>query len=97
MTTKTIWKFGLLASSSFSIEMPANARLLHVGMQNNTANVWALVDPTAPKEQRKFLLYGTGHPIGEPLDGYDFVGTFQVQEGVMPLVFHLFVERKEVS
>ena len=98
----TIWKFPLRAADTFAIEMPTNARLLHVGVQNEQACVWALVDPSAPKEQRRFRLYGTGHPIGadhpmagDPLEGFDFVGTFQLQEGMMPLVFHLFGERKE--
>jgi hypothetical protein len=52
--------------------------------------MWALVNPEASKEKRRFELYGTGHDVPES-DGLIHVGTFQMQDGA--LVFHLF-ERK---
>lgn len=48
--------------------------------------IWALVNPEAPKEIRKFRLFGTGHPFpDEPLS---HVGTFKMAHD--KLVFHLF-------
>lgn len=49
--------------------------------------VWALVNPEANKEIRKFRLFGTGHPFPEDED-LIHVGSFQMEQG--KLVFHLF-------
>ena len=50
--------------------------------------LWALVDPEAPKVQRRFLLVGTGQPLPDEVEGFTFVDSFQLQNGA--LVFHLF-------
>lgn len=48
--------------------------------------IWALVDSEAPKETRKFRLFGTGHPLSdEPLT---HCGSFKMAHD--KLVFHLF-------
>ena len=82
---KTIWKFTFDISDSISVPMPKGADILSVEVQGGVPCIWALVDPDAEKEARKFLLYGTGHPIdGMSADRY--VATFQ--QG--PFVWHLF-------
>jgi hypothetical protein len=63
---KSVWKFPLNPIQDFlEIEMPAGARLLTVRTQysNNTAVLWALVDPEARKVKRRLRLAGTGHPL----------------------------------
>ena len=70
--------------------------------------LWAIVDPDAPKEERKFRLVGTGHalpdiPVVNPAvyawtalpassAMLSYIGSFQIYGG--ELVFHLF-ERHE--
>lgn len=83
--TFSIWKFPVVIADSFAIEMPTGSRLLSVQSQLGAPQLWALVDPTAPKVNRKLRLYGTGHTV---TDGNGYVGTFQLQSG--HLVFHLF-------
>jgi hypothetical protein len=81
-----VWKFEV-EPDEFELAMPRGARVLSVGMQRERVQMWALVDPSAPVEQRRFRMAGTGHPIKDP-EELRFVGTFQVHGGA--LVFHLF-------
>lgn len=84
---KTTWKFTL--QPECSIEMPVGSEILSVREQKETICLWALVDPSAPKETRRFVAFGTGHDI--PDESLSFVGTAHLQGGA--LVFHIF-ERK---
>jgi hypothetical protein len=87
---KTIWKYPLLNSTEHGrltdrpvIDMPRGAQPLDVQMQGALPHVWALVDDTAPREPRQFVIVGTGDNaagVGR------HVGTWQ-QAGY---VFHLF-------
>lgn len=86
--TLTIWKYPV-TYGHFSLGMPKGAQILTVQMQADTANIWALVDPTAPAVSRRFILYGTGHDVTDrPLK---YIGTFQPMSNG-ELVFHLFEE-----
>jgi hypothetical protein len=82
---KTIWKYDLEPDGSV-IEMPQGAKPLSVQMQGDGPCLWALVDPEAAKESRRFHVAGTGHPLPDNLG--DHLGTFQMNGGA--LVFHVF-------
>lgn len=82
---KTIWKFPL--APDCVLDMPIGAKVLTVQMQGDAVMLWALVDALAPKEQRRFLVYGTGHEILDA-GALTYVATFQMGGGV--LVFHAF-------
>lgn len=86
MAKKTIWKFAIPDSTVVTLTMPQDATPLSVQMQCGSPVLWALVDPEAPKVERTFHVVGTGWDF-DPT-GTSYVGTFQVQEGL--LVFHLF-------
>lgn len=51
------------------IEMPQGAQVLSVGWQQNGivngVYLWALVDPDAELEKRRFAIIGTGHEFSE--------------------------------
>ncbi len=87
---KTIYKYPFGITDDFEIFMPEGARVLHVGMQYDRPCIWALVDPNAVQEERKFHLAGTGHSIEDKIADWQYVGTFTMQDGA--LVFHLFCE-----
>lgn len=87
---KTIWKFPILLLVETSVEMPKGARILTVQAQLDQPQVWAVVDPEAPREMRRFRWIATGRPEEDyAFDGV-YLGTVQLQGG--GFVFHLFEE-----
>jgi hypothetical protein len=84
---KTIWKYSLTPDCTLS--MPVGSIILTVQEQEQRPCLWALVDPAAPHECRRFRTYGTGHPVAD--DPGEYIGTFQLNGG--SLVFHLFEEQ----
>jgi len=85
---KTIWKYTLAPKAK--IEMPKGAQILCVQEQHGEAQLWALVNPKAPKEVRCFTVYETGHDFSDNPGTY--IGTFQLKE--LGLVFHVFEDGK---
>ncbi|NMC34573.1 MAG: hypothetical protein GYA36_19295 [Veillonellaceae bacterium] len=75
----TIWKFQLVRPNVNRIAMPKGARVFKTSNETkeNYPNLWAIVDPTAEKEDRFFLVTGTGHTIPD-IEGVTekYVGTF---------------------
>ncbi len=85
--TKTIWKFSFFTDDMIMLKMPVGAEILHLNMQNNDPQLWALVNADNDQEVRRFEIFGTGHPIKYDM-GIErkYIGTYF--EGA--LVFHLF-------
>lgn len=90
---RTIWKFGFPVRDEALISMPRGAEITHVGNQGHPdeVNVWAIVDPQAPRVSHRFSVRGTGHELtgeeGEHLASF--------QSG--PLVWHVFDGGEEAS
>lgn len=86
---KKVFKYDIAITDYQTIEMPQGAELLKVDNQNGRIELWALVDPNAETEKRKFRLAGTGHKItDEEASKLRYVGTCILAGG--GLVFHLF-------
>jgi len=86
-----IWKFPFEISDTVRIEMPKNAYILHIECQNNIPCMWAIVDPVADTEIRKFRIIGTGHPFTYNPEFLGFISTFQMGQ----FVWHVFKIRRE--
>ena len=86
---ETIWKFELESTQLQAIEMPLDAEILTVQVQDNIPCIWALVDPTKKTGKRVFDIFGTGCDItsGGGIDR-EYIGTYQVNNGMF--VFHVF-------
>jgi hypothetical protein len=84
---KTIYKYQLSITDIQSIKMPQGAEILSIQCQDNSPCVWALVDTDNLKEDRSFLMYGTGNPVDENYKK-KYIGTFMMYSG--SLVFHCF-------
>ena len=84
---KAIWKW-FVGPNETVVSIPIGAEILTVQEQYGEPKLWALVDPSAEKEERKFVVYGTGHPVKENPGKY--INTFQMNGGT--LVFHVFEE-----
>jgi hypothetical protein len=86
ITDGVVWKFELRPWSVF-MDVPEGATLLSVGAQRGDVVVWALCDPEARKVRRLLAAHPTGVELPRALRGTTFVGTAQMDDG---LVFHVF-------
>lgn len=70
----TVWKYpltlGTTDAGEFELEVPADAKFIHVDLDPaersniRAVRVWALVNPvTKHMNRRKLRVVGTGHPI----------------------------------
>lgn len=83
---KIVYKYELRVDASI-VHMTKGAEVLKVELQGtgDVPCMWVLEDPDEKvKEERRFEIYGTGHPMSEK--EYKYIGT------VFPdyLVFHVF-------
>lgn len=85
---EAIWKTQIQLISVQEIELPVNAKVLCVQMQNNVPCIWFINRDvgSSNKTPRIFKMYGTGHQHNEITGSY--IGTFQIVDSA--LVFHLF-------
>ena len=81
-----VWKYQLNPGVT-RLQMPMDAKVLHVEVQHGQPQLWALVQPTNEIRDRDFFVVGTGHPFQEYLQP-SHVGTFMLEGGA--LVFHVF-------
>ena len=66
------------------IKLPVGARILTVHEQNDEVVIWALVDPKAPLETRRFNIHPTGYSEVSGLETY--IGTVHIGS----FVWHVF-------
>lgn len=79
-----VWKYPIPIQDEVTLLMPADAKPIAFQIQGDLAIMWAVVDPHAPNELRKFAVIGTGHAdIPTP---HEYIGTIQRGQ----FVWHLF-------
>ena len=84
---RTIWKFDLTLADESHVEMPDNAKILHVDHQPpdlGTIQIWAEVETENPKNMRTLFVRGTGHELPSPVAKY--IGTVLAS----PYTWHVF-------
>lgn len=88
---KTIWKYQLHITDSQTLRLPVGHEILSVQSQNDTACLWALIDPNEiEKEDVIIEMFGTGNPIVYGMGiSRRYISTFQMYGG--SLVFHAFL------
>lgn len=81
---KTIYKYPLIVTNLQTLNLPEQAQILSIECQGDKPQMWALVDPYKPTEERTFRIFGTG----DELNGFDgtHIATFQQP----PFVWHVF-------
>jgi hypothetical protein len=83
--TRVVWKFGLCEPPyAIDVRMPRGARVVAVGRQAGRMQLWAVCDPDAEEETRRFVVFGTGQ-AGVPPDAV-YLGV--VFDGIY--VWHVF-------
>lgn len=65
--------------------LPRNAYILSVGVQDNQAVLWAVVNPDNFKEQRTILCVQTDKKFS--MNGMVFLGTCQFPNGIVEHIF----------
>lgn len=80
---KTIHKYTLSADTV--IDTYLGFKFLSLQMQNGGVSLWAEVDTSKPKMQRRIICFGTGHEIPDNVISY--IGTVQIDSS---LVFHFY-------
>ncbi len=86
---KKIYKYELKIVDQQEIRIPFGGEILCAQMQGPVLCIWVLVDPGNSPKSRAFEIFGTGHPMEDPLPyKREYISTFQLQGGA--LVFHLF-------
>lgn len=84
-----IYKYPILPSKDFSIDLPKEAKFLTVQTQNGHPYVWVILDPFKKySETKRFLIAPTGKMLPDDVIHYNYINTFQVDDG--NLVFHVF-------
>lgn len=84
--SKQVYKYKLPPGpGEFTVLLPVGAEILTAKVQPICSPVlWALVDVTAPSEERKFTLEFTGLPVG--FDEGRYIATYELYG----LMYHLF-------
>ncbi len=80
---KQIWKYRVPLNENPVINMQVGAKVLSFQEQHGELCLWAVVDPKANVEPRKFKLVGIGHPFDPDAK---YIGTTQLGA----FVWHLF-------
>jgi hypothetical protein len=90
--TLSVYRYPLDVTDEQTVEMPAGAQILTVARGEGSRRVmlgvgshepvemWALVDPQAPLQKRRFRIAGTGHSLDD-VDTLDFLGSVQLAGG----------------
>ena len=85
---KQIWKYAIEPGLT-TLEMPKGAQILSGHVQSETPHIWAMVDPSAEREKRYFLCYGTGYEmLDAPNTEQHFIASYVMRGGT--LVVHVF-------
>ena len=88
---RTIWKYPIDTTSCHEIEMPLNAKILCVQLQDHIPTLWALVETEETKRIFDILTYYTGDDLIDKKIQY--IGTYQLAG----LVYHVFVRPHPAS
>ncbi len=87
---KTIYKYPITFTDDSAVEilMPAGSEILCLQTQVDMPCMWAMVETRNPQVSRYFRVFGTGHPLPPMIARSRYIGTFQIDKGL--LVFHVF-------
>lgn len=85
-----IWKFSLNVTDEQIVPMPKGSEILTVQIQQGRINLWARCSETAPKEDVRICIYGTGHTV--PDNPGKYLGTVQHLNG--DLVWHVYEDSR---
>lgn len=83
---RKIFKYPIDIADEQFLELPQDARILSVQVQDGIICIWAMVRPDNPTIRRRILVVGTGNPLPDEIWAAHYLGTVQVGRGV----WHVF-------
>lgn len=81
---KTVYKYPILLTDTQELELPENAEILTIQIQNYHLELWALVEPSNVMKTRQIRIAGTGHPFDHA--DYRYISTAHLDA----FVWHFF-------
>jgi len=93
MQNETVHKFEFDDHGIASLDIPADARVVHVAEQDGHARLWIRLKALAPRVPRRFMMIGTGWSNVQP--HWPHVGSIMLQGGA--IVFHIFEETDDAK
>lgn len=85
---RTIWKTTLKLTDTQEIDVPKDARMLHVREQYNEIYIWYACSTELPTEKRTIFICGTGHALPDSVSCDSYLGTVSLCED--SLIVHVF-------
>ena len=79
-----IYKYIIPLCERIKINMPLNALIRHIGLQNEQICIWAEIDEKNKISKKNFYIVGTGCDI--PKEAKYYIGTIQQP----PYVWHIY-------
>lgn len=92
---KIIFKYPIDITDAQIIEMPADAEVLTVQLQNEIPCIWAKVDPANVMTTYRVRVIGTGHIIYDDETLGTYIGTFLIDEDTG--VFHVWIKEHKIK
>lgn len=87
-----IFKYPIEVTDEQIVLLPTGAKILTIQNQGEIPCLWALVNPTVPRDMAITIrIYGTGHDVIDS-DSLEYISTFQMMGG--SLVFHSFIVKQ---
>lgn len=84
-----IYKYQLALVDRQSIDMPSDANILSVQLQNGIPTIWAEVSPDAPIFPRRFAMICTGETISASYSNRKYLATLQLHTGIVLHVYQI--------
>lgn len=85
---RKIFKYPLEVTDYQTVRVKRPAMLLSVAEQNNGIVMYVMVDDLESEIPIDVRIIGTGHPINDDIENYEFLGTVKLAGG--GLMFHVF-------
>lgn len=86
---KKIYRYEIPLKDQFTLKIPADGEILHVGEKDGVPNIWININDEHEWDNRLFFVYATGEPIER--DDLKYIGTFQDKKNPdFTFIWHLF-------
>lgn len=91
MSNQVVWKYPLQIENEQYIALPADCKILRVGVQDNKPVIWVLTHPADLIESVKIYIFATGQIINVEVGEY--LGSYEIYGGLE--IYHVFKGKED--